>query len=50
MRTGTLHLLAFSQAVHTLAFLTHIQRVGKSLSIHKNMVFEEAIFERKKTK
>lgn len=50
MRTGTLRLLAFSQAAHTLALLTHIQRVGKSLSIHKNPVFKEAIFERRKTK
>lgn len=47
MRTETLCLLAFSQAAHTLAFLTHIQRVGKSLSIHKDTVFKEAIFKKK---
>lgn len=46
MRTGTLRLLAFSRAAHALAFLTHIQRVGKNLPIHKNTVFEEAIFEK----
>lgn len=50
MRTGTLRLLAFSQASHTLAFLTHIQWVGKSLPIHKNTVFEEAIFEKQEDK
>lgn len=46
MGTATLRLLAFSQASHTLAFLTHIQWVQKSLSIHENPVFEEAIFEK----
>lgn len=46
MRTGTLRLLAFSGAAHTLAFLTHIQRVGKNLPIHEDAVFEEAIFEK----
>lgn len=46
MRTGTLRLLAFSGAAHTLAFLTHIQRVGKNLPIHKHAVFEEAIFDK----
>lgn len=50
MRTGTQRLLAFTQAAHTLAFLTHIQWVGKSLSVHKNTVFEEAIFEKQEDK
>lgn len=50
MRTGTLRLLAFSRAAHTLAFLTRIQWVWKSLSVHKNTVFKEAIFEKQANK
>lgn len=46
MRTGTLRFLAFSRAAHALALLTHIQRVGKNLPVHKHTVFEEAIFEK----
>lgn len=50
MRTGTLRLLAFSRAAHTLAILTGIEWVWKSLSVHKNTVFKDAIFEKQGNK
>lgn len=47
VRARALRLVAVNRATYTIALLTHIDRVRKSLPVHKHMVFKAAVWERK---